>query len=188
MAKLSDLNMSNVKPLPEKTIPAGEYVATIASAQIMNTKTGNGEKLQLQWKIAAGEHTGRVIYDNLNLWNKSAEASDIAKSQWAAISQATTGKTTVKELKEVLGKPVIITVGTQEDLDGGRRNKVVYHKDSIRPFKQAAAATTTPAAVPANQNKPAADHQWPPAETSQPTPPPATSGKKAAAPAPAPAA
>lgn len=71
-----------------EVLPAGLYTVKITNGEWKQTKSGNGEYLQLEMTVADGEHAGKVIIERLNLKNPSQEAVRIARSQFAALRQA----------------------------------------------------------------------------------------------------
>ena len=133
MAQLEDVDMSNAKELGDNSpFPPGEYQAYIDDSERKTTKAGDGELLSTKWVIHGGEHEGRVIFHNFNLWNKNDVAVNIAKSEWRAVCEATVGKPGVSNSEDVHHKKCIVTVGLETDQKGQPRNVLVFRKDKIR--------------------------------------------------------
>jgi len=84
MAFLSD--PIEAAALPQSTrnfepLPAGWYLATITSAELMTTKAGTGQYIKVRYDILGPTHQGRVVFGNLNIRNPSAKAEEIGLQQ-----------------------------------------------------------------------------------------------------------
>ena len=158
-ADLNDVDTTEARELGDNSpFPPGEYTAYIDESERKTTKAGDGEYLSTKWIINGGEHDGRVIFHNFNLWNKNDVAVNIAKSEWRAVCEVTTGKPGVSNSEEVHHKKCIITVGLETDQKGQPRNTIVFRKDKIRAIGTSSSkpATTATAAVakPATKKTP----------------------------------
>lgn len=79
----------NKSTLDDRTpVPRGDYLAHVVKTEYKATKAKNGHYLAVQHKILEGEHTGRVIFTNLNLDNPSTVAMEIANKEANSISVA----------------------------------------------------------------------------------------------------
>lgn len=133
MANLNDVDTSEAKELGDfSPMPPGEYTAYIEESERKMTKAGDGQYLSTKWIISGGEHDGRKLFHNFNLWNKNEVAQNIAKSEWKAVCEATVGKPGVSDSEEVHYKKCIITLGLETDNKNAIRNKIVFSKDKIR--------------------------------------------------------
>ena len=90
-------------------------------------KTGNGEYLEITFQIIEGNHTGRKIWNCLNIKNKSEIASKIARQQLASICKAI-GLMNPQDTSELLDKPIVITV--RLDKQDATRNKITAYASS----------------------------------------------------------
>lgn len=100
----SSFNSSQHKdPDAYDLLPAGEYSAKITDSEMCKTKDGNGQYLKLKWKITAGDYEGRVVFQKLNLVNKSASAVEIAQKHLAAICRAALGNVVIGDSDELHG-------------------------------------------------------------------------------------
>ena len=68
-------------------LPKGKYRAIINNTAIKPTKSGTGEYLAITFQIIEGDHSGRRIWQNLNLSNPNKTAEDIAKVELNSIFQ-----------------------------------------------------------------------------------------------------
>src|SRR4051794_16434097 len=62
-------------------LPAGEYLAAIAKSDVSDTKAGDGRKIDLEFEVLDGAHKGRRFWSTLNLWNRNAQAVEIAQRE-----------------------------------------------------------------------------------------------------------
>ena len=69
-------------------LPPGDYNAMISDSQMKTTKAGTGEYLELTIQIIDGAHSGRRIWERLNVSNANKIAEEIARSQLNGIKVA----------------------------------------------------------------------------------------------------
>lgn len=70
-------------------VPEGWYKTVISKSNIKATKDNESGYLELILSIIEGQYQSRILYWNLNLWNKSQLATEIAYKQLSAISHVT---------------------------------------------------------------------------------------------------
>ena len=88
MATLN-FNAHEVEPsVAFEAIPAGKYIAVIVDSEMKQTKSGNGNYLELTFEIIEGEYKGRKVWARLNIDNPNADAVKIAKGELSAICRA----------------------------------------------------------------------------------------------------
>lgn len=86
---LKGFNALNVEERKEFTlIPAGIYLAMIASSEMVSNKAGNGHFLKLDFVICEGDFENRHLIVRLNLDNPNPVAVQIAQSELAEICKA----------------------------------------------------------------------------------------------------
>jgi hypothetical protein len=73
---------------PFAPIPAQWYTAEIIKSELKDTSNKDGKYLALTFKVIDGEHSGRMLFTNLNIVNKSETAVRIARSDLKAICKA----------------------------------------------------------------------------------------------------
>lgn len=66
-------------------LPEGWYKVRIAKSNLKQTAKGDGGYLELQCEVLEGQYQGRILYWNLNLFNPSQQATEIAYKQLSAI-------------------------------------------------------------------------------------------------------
>jgi hypothetical protein len=88
MATLN-FNAHEVEPnVAFEAVPAGKYIAVIVESEMKQTKSGNGNYLELTFEITEGEYKGRKVWARLNIDNPSADAVKIARGELSAICRA----------------------------------------------------------------------------------------------------
>lgn len=114
-------------------IPAGEYRAMIVESEIKDAKSG-GRYLKLTWKVDGGEFDGRLVWQNLNLWNDSTKAAEIAQRELSSICHAV-GKMNVQDSEELHHLPCLIRVAmrTQEGYAPQNDVKGIKAADGSKP-------------------------------------------------------
>lgn len=109
MGNLQGFDASKVEPNSFEVLPAGTYKVAIAKSEFKPTKSGDGEYLNLQLKVLEGEHKGRVLFDILNLKNKSKDASIIAQGTLSSICRAV-GVMKPNDSSELHNRPMLAEV------------------------------------------------------------------------------
>jgi hypothetical protein len=126
MADLAGFNANEVPPNEGfGLIPRGDYDAVIIDSEKKLTKNGKGHYLALTFQICSGEYQNRRLFENLNLWNESTEAVQIAKGNLSAICRAV-GVPTPGDSSELHNKPLKISVAIKKEDE--ERNRIVGFK------------------------------------------------------------
>lgn len=120
-------------------LPPGQYEVIITKSDIKATKAGTGEYIELEMQVVDGEHSGRRIWERLNVSNPNKQAEDIAKAALGAICMAT-GKLDMEDTEELHDIPFVVSL--EIDRKDPERNRVMG-------YGQADAAPAKPAARPA---------------------------------------
>jgi len=119
MPSLQGFDANQVEPsLPFDPIPAAKYLAAIIDSQMKQTKSGNGEYLELTFQVLEGEYKGRQLWARLNLNNPNAQTVKIARSELSAICRAV-GVMTPNDSTELHNMPLIINVRCKKRQDTG---------------------------------------------------------------------
>ena len=98
-------------------IPAGVYVATVKGAEVKPTKDGTGKILNVQWHIDGPEHSGRVVFDGINIVNKSDTAQKIARQQLASLCNAV-GLGKLTDSQALIGRTAKLKIAIEIDKSG----------------------------------------------------------------------
>jgi hypothetical protein len=141
----------NLKSLPESDrsydpVPPGWYAARIHSAEVKDTKAGNGQYIAVRYDIVGPSHQGRVIYGNLNIRNPNAKAEQIGRQQLGELMRAI-GLAEIQDTDQLIG-------GTCEiKLDVKAAEGDYAARNEVRGWKHGGG---TPAAAKPDAPKPAA--------------------------------
>ena len=147
----------NVDSLPKSTsnfepLPDGWYNATITSAQIGETKAGDGKYIKVRYDITGPSHQGRVIFSYLNIKNASTKAEEIGRAQLGEIMRAI-GLAKVQDTDQLIGGNlgIKLTIKTGEYAGNeirGYRALGGVAPAAVTPFKPAGAAPAAKSATP----------------------------------------
>ncbi|GAC1508420.1 MAG: hypothetical protein NVS1B6_15790 [Steroidobacteraceae bacterium] len=155
MANLgTTFDANSVEPnAPRELLPPGDYLVQFVRSEMKPTKSGAGQYLELEADILEGQHTGRKLFDRLNLVNPNAQAVEIARRSLSAICRAI-GEMEVSDSERLHFKPLVARVAVRPAREEyGPTNEV-------KGYLPAGGATTTavhrPVTVAAPAAKPAA--------------------------------
>jgi len=128
----------NVADLPQatndySTLPDGWYSVTIKSADIQNTKAGNGQYIKIRFDVIGESHAGRVVFSNLNIRNPNPKAEEIGRQQVGELARAI-GLASITDTDQLVGANLSIKVTTRKSEQYGDSNEV-------RGFKSLAGGT-----------------------------------------------
>lgn len=124
-------NPISVAELPESRsydlLPEGWYNATITSADLRMTKTGEGQYISLAYDITGPSHQGRKVFGNVTVRNSNPKAEEIGRQQLGDIMRAV-GLATVRDTDELIGGQLCIKVSIRRDEQWGDKNDVKGYK------------------------------------------------------------
>lgn len=126
-------------------LPAGEYEMMVVKSDVKPTKAGTGHYLELEMHVVSGEHSGRRLWERLNIDNPNKQAEDIAKAALAGLCSSL-NITDMTETEQLHDQVFIAHV--EIDRKEPDRNRIVGYA----AINQAPA----PAAKPAAPARPAA--------------------------------
>mgnify|MGYP001165762004 CR=1 FL=1 len=109
---VDDYNNSNFTPVPE-----GEYVCYVYNVEPKTFRTGS-EGFSITYNIGEGPHQGRKIFDNIVL---TENARWKLAQFWKAMTNEQAPEIDTDELKNFVGRKVIVRVG----IDQSRNQNVV---------------------------------------------------------------
>jgi len=140
-------------PRPDREpLPRGMYPVIVIDSSIKLTRAGNGQYLELVLQVVDGPHSGRRLWDRLNVSNPNKTAEDIAKRQLQELCLAA-GVSNLTDTEQLHDIPVLADV----DIDRKEpdRNRVqgyastsASNSQAARPAAPAPTATVKPAARP----------------------------------------
>ena len=130
MADLGGFDATKIAPQGDRTpLPAGDYKVVIEKSEKKPTKKGTGHLLELVLKVVDGEHSGRMVWERLNIWNPNQKAAEIAAATLSAICHAT-GVMKPNASEQLHNIPMIASVVVEErkDAKGEFSNKIKAYK------------------------------------------------------------
>lgn len=133
-------------------LPKGMYQVVIVESQIKNNLAGTGEYISLKLQVVDGEHSGRWIWDNLNVRNASKTAEEIAQRQLQLVCLAC-GVTKLNQTEELHDIPILAEVDI--DRKDPTRNRVNGYA-ALSAGKTSTAAPKASASAAPMSSKPTA--------------------------------
>lgn len=132
-----------VAPRSFGPLPAGSYDMVITKSDIKPTKAGTGHYIELEMQVVDGEHSGRRLWERLNIDNPNKQAEDIAKAALGALCQAI-GVIDMEDTDQLHDTPFVAHV--EIDRKEPDRNRIVgYSAANGAPAPAVKAAPTAPA-------------------------------------------
>lgn len=135
----------NINSLPESDrsydpVPPGWYAARIHSAEVKDTKAGNGQYIKIRYDIVGPSHQGRVVFGNLNIRNPNAKAEQIGRQQLGELMRAI-GLAEIQDTDQLIG-------GTCEiKLDVQAPEGEYAARNEVRGWKHQGGGAAAPAAA-----------------------------------------
>ena len=112
-------DLRDVKPAGQYSpIPSGEYMAIVKSAEVKDTKAGDGQYIKTQMEVIGGEHDGRKFWANFNVKNKNPEAVRIAMSDLKSMMLASglpEDKCVIKDVGDLCGLTFGVKLKVEDD-------------------------------------------------------------------------
>lgn len=131
----------NINELPEETgggdytpIPAGEYNATIKSADVKATSKGDGQYIKLRLDITGPTHSGRVIFANVNIRNASQQAEQIGRAQLRSIMGAI-GLADLTDTDQLIGGQLVVKVAVKDARVDPATGKTYEASNEVKAYK-----------------------------------------------------
>ncbi len=138
MGNLGNFNVEeNEAPQGEYALlPKGEYEAMVTKSEMKETKNG-GMMLKVTYSILTEGYDTRLLWDNFNIVNASAEAQKIGRGQLSALCKAVGKEGLVDDSGELHEIPLFIKVDTKKGTNGYKDSNVVKGYRKIEgSFKQ----------------------------------------------------
>lgn len=139
------------KPRAYGPLPAGDYEMIVARSDIKPTNAGTGHYIELEMHVVSGEHSGRRLWERLNVDNPNKTAEDIAKQALSAL-QIAVNVPNMRDTEELHDKRFIASVAI--DRKDPERNRIMGYTSAR------GAVTAKPAPVKAVPTAKAAGRPW----------------------------
>jgi len=141
-----------------KPVPNGWYNVTIMSAEIAQTKAGNGTMIKTRLDISGPTHTGRVIFDQplvkrsdaeyrqlqdgtKEAANKAATAQDIGRARFGQMCVAAGFPDKAPATHELVGKNFDVKLGIEK---GSKKPDGTFYEDRNKCLAFRTAQTIVP--------------------------------------------
>ena len=128
---MGDLNFVNeegldpIDPDARDMIPAGWYVARITDAEVKKTRDGSGYLLSVRYSIQGGNYNGRLVFQNINVKNKSQQAEKIGRRELVTLISVTLGGDKLEDSRDLIGQYLDIRLKVQKGTNGYSDKNVV---------------------------------------------------------------
>lgn len=155
MASLFDGQGVDFDQLPDDDgfapLPAGQYVCRIVDSDVKLNNAGTGRYLKLTLKVDEGEHTGRFIWDLLNIQHKNPKAQTIGQGALKRYMAACGIQGTLNDSTQLHNIPFIASLKIVADDRDGEKNAVKTVKPYQNPVPAQHNATSPGGSGPAQQ-------------------------------------
>lgn len=121
IASVADLPQGNTGDF--SPLPGGWYTATVAGAELKQTKAGTGSYISVRYDITGPTHQGRVVFGNLNISNPNPKAEEIGRQQLGDLMRAI-GLDTVQDTDQLIGGQCQIKLTVRKSEEYGDSNEV----------------------------------------------------------------
>lgn len=117
----------DVNAMPESTgfdpIPPGWYNVKIATADLKDTKAGNGKYINVRYDILGPTYEGRVVFGMITVKNPSEKAEEIGRQNLGDLMRAI-GLAKVRDTDQLIGGQCQIKVATRKSEEYGEQNEI----------------------------------------------------------------
>ena len=124
-------------------IPAGWYDATIAGAELKDSKSG-GKYINIRYDILGPSHSGRVVFGMITVANSNVKAEEIGRQQLGQVINAL-GITKLSDTDQLIGGTISIKVTVENSEQYGEQNRVAGFRASSQAPVSTPASTKTAA-------------------------------------------
>jgi hypothetical protein len=150
MAKF-DFNAASVEPMQSRSfdpLPKGDYEMMIVKSDVKATQAGTGHYIELEMHVLGGEHSGRRLWERLNIDNPNKTAQDIAQAALAALCHAV-NVPDMSETEQLHDIPFVAHI--EIDKKEPTRNRVMGYEGIGQQAPKAAPVAKPAAAAPASK-------------------------------------
>lgn len=126
-------------------LPPGWYSVEVDSAEVKQTRNGDGYYLKIQFNVIGESYNGRKLFDQINLSNPNQKAEEIGQRELASLGQAV-GLTAINDSAELQGKTLEVKTKVEDSQQFGENNKITSYRACGSGQRG-----KTPASAPASQ-------------------------------------
>lgn len=143
MAFLGETFSTDELPVSDRSfdlIPQGWYNVSITKADLGQTKSGTGTKIDMRYDITGPSHEGRVVFGSINIRNQSQKAEEIGRQQLGEIMRAI-GLAKVEDTDQLIGGQIQIKIKIRKPTDNDKANGYHDDKNEIGGWKSLTGST-----------------------------------------------
>ena len=130
---MAELNI-NTDELPEnedyQELPEGDYPCIITESELKETQAQDGSFLKLTFQVFEGEFKGRLMWENLNLYNKNDTTVKIAEQTLKSICQAISFNGLLRNSVQLRDTPLKVTLYRSKKGDQRKKFKSLLSETS----------------------------------------------------------
>lgn len=123
-------------------LPSGFYDATIANAEIKDSKSG-GKYINVRYDITGPSHGGRVVFGMITIANSNPKAEEIGRQQLGELIRAI-GLDKLSDTDQLIGGTLAIKLTVESSEKFGEQNRVAGFRPSASNKPSTSATTNTP--------------------------------------------
>lgn len=151
MAFLGETFSTDELPVSDRSydlIPEGWYTASITKADLGQTKSGTGTKIDMRYDITGPTQQGRVVFASVNIRNQSQKAEEIGRQQLGEIMRAI-GLAKVEDTDQLIGGQLQIKIKIRKASDNDKANGYHDDRNEVGGWKSLNGSTPLPASTAA---------------------------------------
>jgi hypothetical protein len=151
MAFLGETFSTDELPVSDRSydlIPDGWYTASITKADLGQTKSGTGTKIDMRYDITGPTQQGRVVFASVNIRNQSQKAEEIGRQQLGEIMRAI-GLAKVEDTDQLIGGQLQIKIKIRKASDNDKANGYHDDRNEVGGWKSMNGSTPLPASTAA---------------------------------------
>lgn len=96
-------------------VPPGDYMLSIDSAEVKDTKNGDGKYIKIEHTIISEQYKGRKVFNNINIYNKSQQCVNIGLGMLANLWECINGQGKLKDTSQICNKTCMATIIVKEE-------------------------------------------------------------------------
>ena len=125
-----------------EVLPAGFYDATIANAELKDSKSG-GKYINVRYDITGPSHAGRVVFGMITIANANPKAEEVGRQQLGSLIQAI-GLDKLSDTDQLIGGQLTIKVTVENSEQYGEQNRVSGYRANSKKTAASASTNTPP--------------------------------------------
>jgi len=146
MANLNGFDANTVEPSASfDPLPADRYQVVLVASDLKDTRSRDGQYLELEFEVTDGPYKGRKLWDRLTLSHPNALTVKIARAKLSALCRAC-GVMQPKDSQDLHNLPIAVKVRVKRRKDTQELGNEIsaYEKRDAASGQPAQATTSTP--------------------------------------------